>query len=168
MTFIASLISMQLSSLFVILNTPLIISALIIAQAILISFSTYNISLTSWFSFILFLVFVRAIIIIFVYVSSLASNDFFNSYTLTMAHNITIIILFFIALYTTSTPICLEIFSKIILADTNLTPTATYKIYTSYTLNISIILITYLLVSLIAVAKISSVLKGPLRLTYSY
>lgn len=165
MTFIASLLSVQLSVLFIALNTPLIIAAIITTQAILVSFSTYSISLTSWFSFILFLVFIRAIIIIFVYVSSLASNEFFNSYTPTTTHHALLIILSFILLYTTLTPMSANMFSILTLTDANLGPTATYKIFTSYTLNISLILITYLLISLIAVAKISSYLKGPLRLT---
>nr|DAZ91234.1 TPA_asm: ND6 [Gammarus fossarum] len=165
MTFMASLLSMHLSTLFMTLNTPLIMAAVITTQAVLVSFSTYNISLTSWFSFILFLVFISAMMIIFVYVSSLASNEFFNSYVLTTGHHAMIMTLPLMLLYTTPTTVNTNMFSMLTLTDTNLGPTATYKMFTSYTLNISLILINYLLISLMAVAKISSYLKGPLRLT---
>nr|YP_009379689.1 NADH dehydrogenase subunit 6 [Gammarus fossarum]ARQ82008.1 NADH dehydrogenase subunit 6 [Gammarus fossarum] len=164
MTFITSLLSMHLSTLFMTLNTPLIMAAVITIQALLVSFSTYNIALTSWFSFILFLVFISAMMIIFVYVSSLASNEFFNSYVLTTGHHAMIMTMLFMLLLASPATVYANMFSVFSLTDMNLGPTSTYKMFTSYTLNISIILINYLLISLIAVAKISSCLKGPLRM----
>nr|DAZ91286.1 TPA_asm: ND6 [Gammarus wautieri] len=168
MTLLTSLLSMQLSALFMALNTPLIMAILITTQAVVVSFSTYNTLLTSWLSFILFLVFISAMMIIFVYVSSLASNEFFNSYTPTTTYYTMMLILSSALLYETLAPNYTKMLSKLLLTDMNLGSMTVYKMYTTHTLNISIILITYLLISLIAVAKISSYLKGPLRLTSNY
>lgn len=160
-----SLLSAYLSTLFITAHTPLIIAFLVIAQAITVVVAIYLISTTSWFSFILILIFVRAIIIIFVYVSSLASNEFvylnvpiISILTLTTA-------IWTIILVTTLTLTKPYNFSYLDMSDTALGSIAIYNLYSSFILYISVVLIVYLLITLIATAKIAISIKAPLRAT---
>jgi NADH-ubiquinone oxidoreductase chain 6 len=156
-------LSMSFSWLLIFSKTPLIIAALIILQAFIVSFITFIFLLRSWFSFILFIVFIRAIIVIFVYVSSLASNDFFTTpspYLLLILLSVPFVIIF-ITLVPTSVPN--QSHSQIFLSDLHLGSIVTYKLYSSYILATTIFLIIYLLIALIVVAKNSSSSKGALR-----
>nr|YP_009686641.1 NADH dehydrogenase subunit 6 [Gammarus lacustris]QDS78460.1 NADH dehydrogenase subunit 6 [Gammarus lacustris] len=157
------ILSMSFSWLLIFSKTPLTMAALIILQAFMVSFITFMFLLSSWFSFILFMVFISAMMVIFVYVSSLASNDFFTApspYLLLILFSVPFVIIF-MALVPTSVPN--QSHSQIFLSDLHLGSMVTYKLYSSYILATTIFLIIYLLVALIVVAKNSSSSKGALR-----
>jgi NADH-ubiquinone oxidoreductase chain 6 len=62
-------------------NHPLMIGLILLAQTISISlFSGLTLS-SFWFSYILILVFLGGILILFIYVASIASNEKFSKYT---------------------------------------------------------------------------------------
>lgn len=160
---VPAILSRFFSIFFIFSKTPLIIALVIIVQAIIIASCTFTIFYTSWFSFILFIIFIRAIIIIFVYVSSLASNDFFasavSSFTFAFITTATITILFYL-----NKPTHNYIqYSQLNLSDIELGATTAYKLYAPYVLFVVIFLIVYLLVALIVVAKNSSRSQGALR-----
>lgn len=63
-------------------NHPLIIGLILLAQTITIALFT-GLTLSSfWFSYILILVFLGGILILFIYVASIASNEKFSKYSL--------------------------------------------------------------------------------------
>jgi len=117
----------------------------------LISFYT-----TRWFSFILFLIFLGGVIVLFIYIASLASNEkFIAEYKNWIA--------LFIA---TSLFIVLFVFTQ-----NNQTTTSHFyhesegliNIYIKSTSAITRITILYLLLILVVVVKITSKFEGPLR-----
>nr|DAZ91273.1 TPA_asm: ND6 [Gammarus pulex] len=160
-----SLLSTYLSTLFITAHTPLIMAFLVIAQAITVVVSIYLISTTSWFSFILILIFVSAMMIIFVYVSSLASNEFIYLNTPIMSILTLTTAIWAVMLIMTLTLMNPYNFSYLDMSDTALGSIAIYNLYTSFVLYISIMLIVYLLITLIATAKIALSMKAPLRVT---
>lgn len=162
MVILLSLTAPPLIILFALSKTPLIIAFTVLAIAFIVSFFTFIYLPTSWFSFLLFLVFIGAVIIIFIYVSSLASNDFillsvapfwvfilWGSFTGTL-------ILLANSNYTGHT-------SSSTLLDFRVVSPIAYKLYSPYVLYISLFIITYLLIALIVVAKNSAWSSGALR-----
>lgn len=125
-----------------------------------------------WFSYILFLVFLGGLLVLFIYVSSVASNELFNINFFLKNSIIFILLLSFILRilyiynlnwlnfsfnYEIKNLINFFIFfnneNKI-----NLT-----KLYNNQTYLIIFILIIYLFITLVAIVKITNIFFGPLR-----
>lgn len=124
---------------------------------------------TFWFSYILFLVFLGGILVLFIYVTSLASNEIFTFSTKLLISSISIFIIIIISLYFIDKSILLQYTNLEIQSISNLN---SYIIENSLSLNklynyptnlLTILLINYLLITLIAVVKITNLFKGPLR-----
>lgn len=125
---------------------------------------------TFWFSYILFLIFVGGILVLFIYVTSLASNEIFNlSIRL-------LFIAFFIFLFMSIIFIVSDKNLIIILFESSdsvkLTFLKRFYLENSFSINklynfpinlVTIILIVYLFLTLIAIVKITNVFDGPLR-----
>nr|APL97219.1 NADH dehydrogenase subunit 6 [Acanthogammarus victorii] len=156
-------LSAAVSMLFITSSTPLMMALLIILQTTLVAVSMYISLVTSWLSFILFMVLVSAMMVIFVYVSSLASNDFMVTPSYMFTATLYSTPLLGLAAYFTLSPRVPPSTSQLTLTDADLAPTTLWKLYTSYTSTLTLFLILYLLVALIVVAKISLSTKGALR-----
>nr|YP_010555005.1 NADH dehydrogenase subunit 6 [Phthiridium szechuanum]UYP50985.1 NADH dehydrogenase subunit 6 [Phthiridium szechuanum] len=63
---------------FLIIKHPLSMSLILMIQTLIISMLSNLMSMNSWFSYILFLIFVGALLILFIYITSLTSNKLFN------------------------------------------------------------------------------------------
>lgn len=155
---------------FIQINHPLAIGLILLIQTFIICLASGIISKTFWFSYILFLVFLGGILVLFIYVTSLASNEIFSlSIKITIITTIIIIltvILTFIVDINIVTPIIENIeiieisnINSIIKENTIILN----KIYNYPTNLITLVLINYLLISLIAIVKITNVFYGPLR-----
>nr|YP_009478337.1 NADH dehydrogenase subunit 6 [Gammarus roeselii]AVP50042.1 NADH dehydrogenase subunit 6 [Gammarus roeselii] len=159
-----SVLSIICSLLFLFSSAPLIMAFTLVTQTILVSVVTFLIMPTSWFSFILFMIFISAMMVIFVYVSSLAHNEFLSprwtSYSAFLMLTMTILL---VAL--SQNMYSHQSHNYVSMSDLSLGSMSTYKLYAPYLSTISIFMIIYLLVALIAVAKNSSYNKGPLRFT---
>nr|YP_009118049.1 NADH dehydrogenase subunit 6 [Brachyuropus grewingkii]AJF22810.1 NADH dehydrogenase subunit 6 [Brachyuropus grewingkii] len=156
-------LSTTVSVLFMFSKTPLMMALLIVSQTLTVAVSLYVFLLSSWLSFILFMILVSAMMVIFVYVSSLASNDF-----LTLPYSLFVSILYFAPTLVLGAYLTLA-YSKNLtktqstMSDTDLGPTIAYKLYAPYISSFTLFLITYLLVTLVIVAKITLSSKGALR-----
>lgn len=125
---------------------------------------------TFWFSYILFLIFLGGILVLFIYVTSLASNEIFNFSFKTFLFTIIRIRIFIIfTLFIDKTliiPYFLNYENKSIDIINTFLPENSLilnKLY-NFPINIiTIILIIYLLLTLIAVVKITNIFEGPLR-----
>lgn len=122
-----------------------------------------------WFSYILFLVFVGGILILFIYMSSLASNEIINFSTKPLINFIllirfmTIITLFYDKFFILNSFFNSEIINfkfNFLIQENHLSLS---KIFNSPNNFIIILLINYLLLTLIIVAKITNSFTGPLR-----
>lgn len=148
---------------------PLAIGITLLIQTILIC-ATTGISNTSfWFSYILFLIFLGGILVLFIYVTSLASNEIFSPSLTSLVFILPLLLISFILVFID--PIILTqpsinksiIFTKEAPYIIDLSLVAT--IYNSTNINITIFIVFYLLLTLIVVVKITDTFFGPLRLS---
>lgn len=157
-------------TIFTCIKHPLAIGLILLFQTFFICLLSGFIAKTFWFSYVLFLIFLGGILVLFIYVTSLASNEMFN---------------FSIKLLLVSVTIFSSIFLTLIFVDKNIIInylinyenetiilTKSFLIENSIMLNklynfpinvITIMLIIYLFLTLIAVVKITNVFEGPLR-----
>lgn len=150
---------------------PLAIGLILLIQTLLICLLTGLIAKTFWFSYILFLIFLGGILVLFIYVTSLASNEIFTiSVKLTLI-SFTLLIIILIVFYFIDKNIINIFFNNteiesIINQFSYLTENSLSlnKLYNYPTNLITILLINYLLVTLIAIVKITKLFYGPLRL----
>nr|YP_010564777.1 NADH dehydrogenase subunit 6 [Volucella trifasciata]UZA61180.1 NADH dehydrogenase subunit 6 [Volucella trifasciata] len=163
MTLIFSFIFLQM-------NHPLSMGLMLLIQTIMICLMTGLMTKSFWFSYILFLIFIGGMLILFIYVTSLASNEMFSLSMNTILTSITLLIIMFIYLMMSDKIMLMynsmnnemnsisEINSFIKENTLNLN-----KLYNYPTNMITIMLINYLLITLIATVKITKLFYGPLR-----
>nr|QGT77371.1 NADH dehydrogenase subunit 6 [Parapotamon spinescens] len=143
---------------------PLAMGLNLLIQTIIISLSAGLTTYSFWFSYTLFLIFLGGMLVLFIYVASLASNEFFHFSPIPLYF---IFFMIFICCFMLLDPILISSFSNL--------PNASIKFYsstshiTSWIFNIpsmyfTLFIISYLLLTLLVVVKIINLFKGPLRL----
>nr|YP_010239083.1 NADH dehydrogenase subunit 6 [Sarcotachina subcylindrica]QTF74317.1 NADH dehydrogenase subunit 6 [Sarcotachina subcylindrica] len=157
------------SFIFMNMKHPLAMGLTLLIQTTLICMTSGLMTKSFWFSYILFLVFLGGMLVLFIYVTSLASNEMF---TFSIKLTLVSLMVFFMAL------ISLFIMDKSIITQfsnlemnpmTNLNSfllensLSLNKLYNYPTNLMTILLMNYLLITLIAVVKITKLFKGPLR-----
>nr|YP_010946645.1 NADH dehydrogenase subunit 6 [Margattea cuspidata]WGO57363.1 NADH dehydrogenase subunit 6 [Margattea cuspidata] len=142
-------------------NHPLIMGLMLLIQTILISLITGMISPTFWFSYILFLIFVGGMLILFIYMTSLASNEII-SFTKKIIPIMMIIVIFWMIIKQIQTYSHMQD-SSMFNTMTNPSTNQILKLYNIPTHLIIITMSSYLFLSLIAVVKITNIFIGPLR-----
>jgi len=146
-----------ISSFFIILSThPIVIVIIISFQSLLVSITLAYFSQNSWFSLILFLVFIGGLIVLFIYISSLASNEIFTQtrkirFILIPIYIATITVFILNAETQSNNSIRLSIKERVI------------KIYRINNFYITLFIILYLLLVLIISVSIINLYEGPLR-----
>nr|YP_973138.1 NADH dehydrogenase subunit 6 [Trichophthalma punctata]ABH03677.1 NADH dehydrogenase subunit 6 [Trichophthalma punctata] len=162
-TLISSIIFLQI-------NHPLAMGMMLLIQTVLISIITGLLSKSFWFSYVLFLIFMGGMLVLFIYVTSLASNEMFSmSMKIIMATTFITMMAMVIMYMLDMTMIIPMINNNEITEMLNIT----YSINsTSLNLNklynfpmnmLTMLLINYLLLTLIAIVKITNIYHGPLR-----
>nr|UKE80161.1 NADH dehydrogenase subunit 6 [Meloe cavensis] len=155
-------ISIILSAIFISLTHPLSLGLGLLAQTMAISLMTGKFCFTFWFSYILFLIMVGGMLILFIYMTSIASNEKFT-FSLKSALPVSALILCFIipssSLYTTDSSIKNDMTSY---GMNNLGVSMVKYTYLPSNLILTFTFI-YLLITLIAIVKIIDKKSGPLR-----
>nr|YP_009500801.1 NADH dehydrogenase subunit 6 [Alpheus japonicus]AXB37195.1 NADH dehydrogenase subunit 6 [Alpheus japonicus]WPW61523.1 NADH dehydrogenase subunit 6 [Potamalpheops sp. purple zebra] len=166
---LSSSILMGTSFMFTRLQHPLAMGLTLISQTLLISLASGSYTKFTWLSYILFLIFLGATLVLFIYVASLASNEMFKlSYPM---------LLLLITPALMSTPLLLKdellqplkpisepssMSSSQIIMDPTFSLSMIYSPSTSF---LTSFVILYLLMTLIVIVKISSCSTGPLRMS---
>nr|AEP27662.1 NADH dehydrogenase subunit 6 [Doydirhynchus austriacus] len=154
-----------MSIMFLFLNHPLSFGLILLIQTTLISLITGNMNYNYWFSYILFLIMIGGMLILFIYMTSIASNEKFK-------FSIKLFYLFMIMLILTSTLIFTDnFFMNFLNLNYNLTESSSLMLnqlsmskYTNYPTNmIYFMMIIYLFITLIVIVKITEIKFGPLR-----
>nr|YP_010946632.1 NADH dehydrogenase subunit 6 [Margattea nimbata]WGO57350.1 NADH dehydrogenase subunit 6 [Margattea nimbata] len=143
-------------------NHPMIMGMILLIQTILIMLLTGMMSQSFWFSYILFLIFIGGMLILFIYVTSLASNEMISLSKKTLI----IMLMFTVILLISTNFIQMNLNTQDNFLFTNMNNSLnnqTMKLYNLPTQLITILLGSYLFLSLIAVVKIINIFKGPLR-----
>nr|QZL13453.1 NADH dehydrogenase subunit 6 [Condica illecta] len=153
------------------LNNPLSMGLMILFQTLLTCLISGMIIKTYWFSYILFLTFLGGLLVLFIYVSSIASNEMYN-----LKFKIKkILILFFMLILIIQFIYMNNIYwmnlsmnsdmnnFMIFLFENNENKINLSKLYNNQTFMIMMMLMIYLFITLIAVVKITNIFYGPIR-----
>nr|AML26354.1 NADH dehydrogenase subunit 6 [Hydrophilidae sp. BMNH 1274343] len=149
-----------LTSLFIILTKhPMSMGLILLMQIICVALMTGLTANNFWFSYILFIVMIGGLLVIFIYMTSVASNEKFKFSKFIM---ISFTSLFMLSLMLSI--IMDNIFTEY-MSLFNIQPSyINLNKYINYPYNIiTIMMILYLLITLIAIVKISKIKYGPLR-----
>nr|QQQ88851.1 NADH dehydrogenase subunit 6 [Hyalella latimana] len=151
LSFISAFMFTQISS-------PLGLGGVVIIFSFFVSLSMSVICATPWFSLLLFMLFLSGMMIIFIYVCSLASNEsHFYMFSLVYLMALLGVSMLFSGeidtLVMVSSGLCFEAENSSLM----------YKVYSFNVYLFSVMLIIYLLITLIAVVKISVVSESPMR-----
>nr|QIJ99776.1 NADH dehydrogenase subunit 6 [Caenis sp. JYZ-2020] len=167
MTIIFCFLSFSLSLIFIFMSHPLAMGLSLLLQTLLLSMSAGLLLPTFWFSYILFLVFLGGMLVLFIYVASLASNEMFTiSTNLSLIMLVSLLCLFMILLFSDSLMFNYpNIFMDFLTTHMNLNiiNTFIFKMYNFMNYILTLMMIIYLLLALVIVANIVTVYEGPLR-----
>nr|YP_010625970.1 NADH dehydrogenase subunit 6 [Parainocellia bicolor]WBK02716.1 NADH dehydrogenase subunit 6 [Parainocellia bicolor] len=159
MLYIILLMSILISMNIVKMKHPLIMGFLLIIQTLLISLITGFINNMFWFSYILFIIMIGGMMILFIYMTSLASNEKY-SFSSTLFFLNMHLLMIFIFLLIIIDPYYLNMIN---MNNENNISLNLNKLYNLNSKNITLISIIYLLFTLITVIKITNKNLGPLR-----
>nr|UEK25895.1 NADH dehydrogenase subunit 6 [Thalamita sima] len=158
---------LMLSFLFTRLVHPLSMGLTLLIQTILISLTAGLATYSYWFSYILFMIFLGGMLVLFIYVTSLASNESFSFSYSTLATSL--VILFLLVPLTLIWDYFFNSFSaQLPLSSLDMETSNVFIISWIYSVNLmnfTLFIIIYLLLTLIVVVKITNLFKGPLRLS---
>nr|UOU85159.1 NADH dehydrogenase subunit 6 [Egle inermis] len=148
---------------------PLAMGLTLLIQTTLVCLMSGLMSKSFWFSYILFLVFLGGMLVLFIYVTSLASNEMFSFSIKLLIISLTMMITSIIILYFMDKNMLLQYSNLEIKSINNMNSylmensLSLNKLYNYPTNLLTILLMNYLLITLIAIVKITNLFKGPLR-----
>nr|YP_010598405.1 NADH dehydrogenase subunit 6 [Citharomantis falcata]UIX55349.1 NADH dehydrogenase subunit 6 [Citharomantis falcata] len=157
-------ISLSLSMIFLFLDHPLSMGLILFLQAITMCLISGFMSLSFWFSYILLLIYLGGMLVLFMYVTSLASNEMFiySNKMLMMIMSLPIILFSIYHLYIYY-PMNLHENMENSLILNFMSNNFLLKMYNQPNNMMTILIASYLFLTLIAVVKIINIDKGPLR-----
>nr|YP_009516305.1 NADH dehydrogenase subunit 6 [Choristoneura pinus pinus]AYA73164.1 NADH dehydrogenase subunit 6 [Choristoneura pinus pinus] len=167
-----ALMMMMNSILMFYMNHPLSMGLMILIQTIFICLLSGMLINTYWFSYILFLTFLGGLLVLFIYVSSIASNEMFkNNFFFLKIIFISSIIIFIFSLYIFNNLNLLNYFFNSEMENlfnysmlfNNENKINLSKLYNNQTFLMMMMMIIYLFITLVAVVKITNIFYGPLR-----
>nr|YP_009499537.1 NADH dehydrogenase subunit 6 [Aegosoma sinicum]ASL05651.1 NADH dehydrogenase subunit 6 [Aegosoma sinicum] len=157
--------TVTLSIFFLSISHPLSFGLVLLLQTMVVSLITGLMSFNFWFSYILFLIMVGGMLILFIYMTSIASNEKFKfSFKLFIVFILFLVSLLALAMLDYSFPNQFLLTYDLVSQDK--TPlnynSMTKFINTPASFNLTMIIV-YLLITLIMVVKITNIQYGPLR-----
>nr|WHL46845.1 NADH dehydrogenase subunit 6 [Aphaenomurus interpositus] len=145
-----------LSTSFLCSSHPIMMMIIIIAQTLTLCLMLWMFISMSWFSYIMFLIFLGGIMVLFIYISSLASNEKFKMEKKDIIKSM-ILMMFFIIFFIFSSNNQNTKINKIEFTET------IFKLFSNLIMNMTLFSMIYLLITLVAVVKVTAFMKGPLR-----
>nr|AFN10598.1 NADH dehydrogenase subunit 6 [Sasakia charonda]BAJ08966.1 NADH dehydrogenase 6 [Sasakia charonda kuriyamaensis] len=166
-----SLLLIYISIFMFFLTHPFSMGLMILIQTLLLSLLSSMLINTYWFSYILFLIFLGGLLVLFIYVSSIASNELFKI----SIYNKSFFYLFFfillMSIFFKNNLLWMNFsfndemtkFFNLFLFFNNEFNINLSKLYNEQTYLLTLIMIIYLFITLVAVVKITNIFFGPLR-----
>nr|UDU84836.1 NADH dehydrogenase subunit 6 [Bactra venosana] len=167
-----SLSMMMMSIMMFFLSHPLSMGMMILIQTVFTCLLAGMLTNTYWFSYILFLTFLGGLLVMFIYVSSIASNELFkNNFFFVKISMITFIFISIFSLFFMDKLNWMNImlndemnnFFINNLFFNNENKINLSKLYNNQTFLMMMMMIIYLFIALVAVVKITNIFFGPLR-----
>nr|YP_009185889.1 NADH dehydrogenase subunit 6 [Myrmecocephalus concinnus]ALO70721.1 NADH deshydrogenase subunit 6 [Myrmecocephalus concinnus] len=160
---IMTLLSMILSCMFLFLNHPMTLGMNLLLQTIMVSLMTGFFSKNFWFSYILFLIMIGGLLVLFIYMTSIASNEQF-----TFSSNLLFFLFLLILIMITMLMILDPYINMFHMNHMNFfhfkqLNFSLIKFLNYPSISIILFMIIYLFITLIAIVKITKIEYGPLR-----
>nr|YP_010411414.1 NADH dehydrogenase subunit 6 [Agrilus sichuanus]URN73060.1 NADH dehydrogenase subunit 6 [Agrilus sichuanus] len=161
------LLSILISISFLFTKHPLSMGFNLLVQTIMISLITGMLNYNFWYSFILFLIMVGGMLILFIYMTSVASNEKFSfsiPMMMILSSSFLIIIMssYLLEPTITSTEVMTSMTQQF---NSQIKWNYSLSKFLSYPQNLKLImLMSYLFLALVAIVKITSIKHGPLRI----
>nr|QZZ18199.1 NADH dehydrogenase subunit 6 [Bibasis miraculata] len=171
-----SLLMIFFSIIMIFLNHPLSMGLMILIQTLLICLLSGMLINTYWFSYILFLTFLGGLLVLFIYVSSIASNELFKlSFLNNFIMILSLMIIILLSLLFMNNLNWMNLSNNyemnnffnhymFINNENNINLT---KLYNKQTYFLMMMMIIYLFMTLVAVVKITNIFYGPLRMMFN-
>uniref|UniRef100_UPI0030036459 NADH dehydrogenase subunit 6 n=1 Tax=Limassolla fasciata TaxID=3019671 RepID=UPI0030036459 len=150
-------IMIVISSIIPILNNPMSLGFMLISQTLMTIFYMNTITQSSWFIMITFLMMIGGLLILFTYMSSIASNEKFKI-KLNMMFMLIIMLIIFDDMMMQQ-----QIKEELTLNKFTMSDLSLMKIYNDKSMLLTILMVLYLLLTMISVTKMVKHYKGPLR-----
>nr|YP_009730016.1 NADH dehydrogenase subunit 6 [Tagasta indica]YP_010892337.1 NADH dehydrogenase subunit 6 [Tagasta tonkinensis]QHX99921.1 NADH dehydrogenase subunit 6 [Tagasta indica]WJO90070.1 NADH dehydrogenase subunit 6 [Tagasta tonkinensis] len=150
-------------------NHPMSMLLTIIIQTIFISIIMGNLMESFWLSYILFLTFLGGMMVLFVYITSIASNELFNLNLNYVIITIMMMVITFSIMIITEYSLVNDIFknSETFMLNFNIdTQEMSYSLMKTYnypSFLITLMMMMYLFLTLVVVVKITNINQGPIR-----
>nr|QUJ10163.1 NADH dehydrogenase subunit 6 [Tropidothorax sinensis] len=144
---------MIISMMFMMIKHPLSMVIMIIMQTIMVGLMTGLMIKSFWFSYIIMIIMTSGMLVLFIYMASIASNEKFN-FNIKMLMMLLLIPLLFIILYYTNQNTMNPQEMKTILQ----------TLFNYPTLLLTMMMTVYLLFAMITISKIVNINEGPLRI----
>nr|YP_010507393.1 NADH dehydrogenase subunit 6 [Tigridemyia acanthofemurilis]QVL28837.1 NADH dehydrogenase subunit 6 [Mallota vilis]UXG18974.1 NADH dehydrogenase subunit 6 [Tigridemyia acanthofemurilis] len=158
------------SFIFLQMHHPLSMGLILLIQTIMVCCITGLMTKSFWFSYILFLIFIGGMLVLFIYMTSLASNEMFSLSMKMISISITSLLIMTIMIFLMDkTLVSFNLINNEMNSLTNLNSYFTenslnlIKLYNYPSNMITILLVNYLLITMIASIKITKLFYGPIR-----
>nr|AGC22370.1 NADH dehydrogenase subunit 6 [Hemicharilaus monomorphus] len=154
---------------FIKLNHPMSMMMFVISQTFLIGLTSGTLMESFWLAYILFLTFLGGMLVLFIYITSIASNEMFKlkSSSIFLTSMIWIFLTATLIILDKSMYIDLSKSSDMMITNSNIhiqeMSMSLEKIYNNPTFMITIMMMIYLFLALLAVVKITNINQGPIR-----
>nr|YP_010946005.1 NADH dehydrogenase subunit 6 [Cirrochroa tyche]WGN99213.1 NADH dehydrogenase subunit 6 [Cirrochroa tyche] len=154
------------------INHPLSMGFMILIQTLITCLLSGMFINTYWFSYILFLIFLGGLLVLFIYVSSIASNELFKISSLNkIFFSFIIFYIILISFFFKNNLNWLNFyfndemmnFFNLLIFNNNEYNINLSKLYNEQTYFLMMMMIIYLFITLVAVVKITNIFFGPLR-----
>nr|YP_009995347.1 NADH dehydrogenase subunit 6 [Ochthebius deletus]QNP09750.1 NADH dehydrogenase subunit 6 [Ochthebius deletus] len=161
MMLIMLMMNIMLTMNFLFMIHPLSMGLILLLQTIMISLITGFLNFNYWFSYILFLIMIGGMLVLFIYMTSVASNEKFKVNNKLLILNIMFLFIMSIIMFSDKYFIIINNFNNFINYNNNYFMLS--KFYNNPSNSIMFMMIIYLFICLIAVVKITNFNLGPLR-----
>nr|AGC22268.1 NADH dehydrogenase subunit 6 [Prionotropis hystrix] len=154
---------------FIQLNHPMSMMMFIIIQTLLIGLTTGTLMESFWLSYILFLTFLGGMLVLFIYITSIASNEMFQFKSISVVLTGIMWLMLTTSLILLNKSLYIDLYKN---SDSSLTNSimnyqemtlSLSKIYNNPTFTITMMMMVYLFLTLLAVVKITNINQGPIR-----
>nr|QRI61359.1 NADH dehydrogenase subunit 6 [Pochazia shantungensis] len=145
---------------------PLSMGSMLMLQTILVSNKMFKESNMSWFAYILFITIIGGMMIMFMYMSSIASNEKFSMSTKQMMLTTIFLVMMIVMIKETSMEQMIKITEKKNMMIQKEEAKHTMKFFNLNKMNVTILIMMILLLTMIIVTNIASTFEGPLKKTY--
>nr|UGN61664.1 NADH dehydrogenase subunit 6 [Cryptocercus zagunaoensis]UGN61703.1 NADH dehydrogenase subunit 6 [Cryptocercus zagunaoensis] len=157
-------ISLTLSTMFTQMSHPLAMGMMLLMLTILVCLMMGMMSQSFWFAYIMLLIFVGGMLVLFIYVTSLASNEMMKLSTKMMITSTTMMVMLLMLMKKNWMKINnSEMMTNQKLKLNNENKTQLNKLYNKPNGKMTIMLASYLFLTLITVVKITDIKSGPLQ-----